>query len=129
MACRGEEVLGLCDYAWPNVSKYVIDEPTLCPAGNCLIVMNLDTWKRLPKRLGDLLMEVQIENEAWTKTFYEKERKKELDKIQEMGCEVLRFSPEDSKWFTEGAYIYGWKDIEKTSPNTVSKMKELLQVK
>ena len=119
--------LGHCDYGWPKVCKYVIEEPNLCSAGNCLLTMNLDTWNRLPKHLQKLLMEVQIENEAWTKNYYEKERKKELERMQEMGLQVIRFSPADSQWYCQGAYTYGWKNTEEKCPETVSKLKQLLK--
>ena len=51
---------------------------------------------------------------------------KEYKEMQKRGMKVIKFSPEDTKWYVDLAYEAGWDEIIKQNPKLGPKLKKLL---
>jgi TRAP-type C4-dicarboxylate transport system substrate-binding protein len=107
-----------------DVCKYII-EPRIYQM-NIETLVNLDTWQKLPVHLQKLLTNCSIENEKkYTKIMKEMGEKEYLD-MQNRGMKVIKFSPEDTKWYIDLAYKSAWDDVIKENPTLGPKLKDLL---
>jgi len=100
-----------------EVSKYLI-VPSVY-RGTVALPVNLKTWNRLPKHLQDLLTECMIEFEEGFSAFEMKERNADVKRIEKSGVEIIRLSPQASKWFTDAAREGAWKHAQKRFPGDV----------
>ena len=107
-----------------EVSPYYIDHTFY--KSNMTFIMNPASWNRLPKHLQDLMDEVIIEVENEMPAFYGEFMTRDLQKAVAAGVEVIKFSPEDEKWFLDLAYEAGWAQQFKRYPELAPKFKELL---
>lgn len=121
----GEKDIGIMKWGWHEVLKYMIDEPFF-GGNNGVVVVNLDSWNRLPKQWQDLLAEVgkEIDSELWD--FYAKVREEERQKVQDAGVEFLKFSPEDGDRYRAIAMSAGWEALKKAvDPAVYAKLRKL----
>ncbi len=109
---------------WHEVFKYYIDH-TFYKATMTLI-MNPESWDRLPPHLQTLLQEVIIEVENEMPAAQRKWFDRDLKKATDIGVEIIRFSPEDEKWFLDLAYESEWGRQFDLFPEFAPKFKELL---
>ena len=107
-----------------EVCKYRIDHPYY--QGGQLILINLDVFKRLTKRLQDLLVNVGIEVEPWERIHFTEQDKVEKQKAEKAGMQPIVFSPDDAKWYLGLAYSSKWALVEKDAPGNAAKIKEIL---
>lgn len=91
------------------------------------MVMNLNSWNRLPRHLQSLLVkivgELEVEAVAMLKANAEDMQKK----LQAKGMEMIYFSPEDARRFQEVALAAKWAAIEKdVDPAVVARFRRML---
>ncbi len=85
-----------------EVAKYVINHPFL--SGQGVLIMNLDTWNKLPKHLQELIVSTLREYEPKWGDNTESDTVKAKKIFKDAGVETLTFSEEDAKWFIDLAY-------------------------
>jgi len=100
------------EYSWQQVVKYFTD-PAVYNI-NLEILMNLDTWNKLPADLQKVIQEAVIEFEkasmAESLAYVKDYRQRMID----AGMTPLEWSKADSEWFQNTAYEAAWKDLEST---------------
>ncbi|MFZ0451209.1 MAG: TRAP transporter substrate-binding protein DctP [Desulfatiglandaceae bacterium] len=117
--------LGVHDFGWQEACKYII-VPGFYQAYTDLLI-NLDTWNRLPRTLQNLLQNAVNENERETASLYAQALKKEWEKHRASGVKSIEFSTADAKWYVDLAYSAGWRDVMKNirPPELGPKLKEI----
>ncbi|MGQ9508579.1 MAG: TRAP transporter substrate-binding protein DctP [Thermodesulfobacteriota bacterium] len=117
-------VLGNISMGWPEVCKFII-EPKIYSM-NIEGLINLDTWNKIPKPMQKLMSDLMIENETKFTKVFEELGEKELKAMQTKGMKLIKFTPEDTKWYIELAYKAGWDEVLKKAPELGPKLKKLL---
>ena len=116
--------VGIRDWGWDKQTKYIVD-PGFYQVPNPL-VMNLNTWNKLPKKLQDLLTESATEAEKKVVADFDNLAKQERPILLKQGLQVITLPPAESEKYLRVAYDEGWKDVLEKCPTTGPKMKELL---
>ncbi len=119
--------VGIRDWGWDKQTKYVVD-PGFYQVPNPLL-MNLNTWNKLPKKLQDLLTEAATEAEKKVVADFDSLAKQERPILLKGGIQVITLPPAESEKFLRVAYDEGWKDVLAKSPEAGAKLKELLTKK
>jgi TRAP-type C4-dicarboxylate transport system substrate-binding protein len=119
--------VGIRDWGWDKHTKYVVD-PGFYQVPNPL-VMNLNTWNKLPKKLQDLLTEAAAEAEKKVVAYFDDLAKQERPILLKEGIQVIDLPPAEKEKFLKVAYDEGWKDVLVKSPVAGAKLKELLTKK
>ncbi|HUL37120.1 MAG TPA: TRAP transporter substrate-binding protein DctP [Thermodesulfobacteriota bacterium] len=119
--------VGIRDWGWEKHTKYVVD-PGFYQVPNPL-VMNLNTWNKLPKKLQDLLTEAAAEAEKKVVAYFDELAKQERPILLKAGIQVITLPPAESEKFVRVAYDEGWKDVLAKSSEAGAKLKELLTKK
>jgi len=116
--------VGIRDWGWDKQTKYVVD-PGFYQVPNPL-VMNLNTWNKLPKKLQDLLTEAAAEAEKKVVSDFDNLAKQERPILLKAGIQVITLPTAESEKFLKVAYDEGWKDVLVKSPVAGAKLQELL---
>ena len=119
--------VGIRDWGWDKQTKYVVD-PGFYQVPNPLL-MNLNTWNKLPKKLQGLLTEAAAEAEKKVVADFDDLAKQERPILLKGGIQVITLPPAESEKYLKVAYDEGWKDILEKCPATGPKLKELLTKK
>ncbi len=110
-----------------EVTKYVLDQPFF--RGAVGIIVNLDSWNKLPadlqKMLKDITAQVLVEYANDLDGQISKARQTATDK----GVKFIKFSDTDAQYFMKTMYDGAWADVVKKLPDSVDKMKALVQKK
>lgn len=114
----------ISDFGWHEVTKYVVD-PGFYQVDVCILI-NLDTWNRLPQDLQQVLTDVAKEVEHEASDYFNKIINEERKLITSKGVQVLQFSPNDEKQFIETAYKAGWARVSSKSPDEAAKFKKMI---
>ena len=117
-------ILGNVQSGWVDVCKYIL-EPRIYQM-NIEALINLKTWQKLPKHLQKVLTDCMIKNEKEYSKIMAGIAEKEYKEMQKRGMKVIKFSPEDTKWYVDLAYEAGWDEIIKQNPKLGPKLKKLL---
>ncbi|UCC66299.1 MAG: TRAP transporter substrate-binding protein DctP [Deltaproteobacteria bacterium] len=120
----GWSTLGPADWGWLKHCKYIIDVP-FYTRQNTLILMNLDVWNNLDKKIQDKITDITIKFEPEMVAYFKKALAKEWKRYDEMGIKRIKFSPQDTKIFLDAAYGSMWEDLEKKVPDLVPTLKKL----
>jgi TRAP-type C4-dicarboxylate transport system substrate-binding protein len=121
----GWPTIGPREWGWLEFCKYVIDIP-FYGRQNTFILMNLDTWNKLPKPVQDKLMEITIKFEPEMEAYFKKAIAQEKKEMAKVGVHRIEFSPEDRKKFIDTANEAFWEDMEKKVPDQVEELKKVL---
>ncbi len=108
-----------------EVTKYMIN-PGFWGAQNTIVLVNLDSWNRLPKHLQDLMIDVMAEYEPVMAEYHVKVEKELLQRVQDEGIEPIEFSPADAKWYSEAVTKLKWADLMDKSPELGPRIKEMI---
>ena len=119
--------VGIRDWGWDKQTKYVVD-PGFYQVPNPL-VMNLNAWNKLPKKLQELLTEAATEAEKKVVADFDNLAKQERPILLKAGIQVITLPPVESEKFLKVAYDEGWKDVLAKSPAAGAKLKVLLTKK
>jgi TRAP-type C4-dicarboxylate transport system substrate-binding protein len=107
-----------------EVCKYVIEPGVF--AGGLVMIMNLDTWNKLPADMQTLITDVAAEVLREYIVDMDKEVLKAKKTAQEKGMEIIKFAPEDEKWFVNTFYEASWKENTRKYPDIAPKMRKLM---
>lgn len=116
---------GLTDYAWHEVTKYVIDHPFF--TANTAILFNSERWESLPDDIRSELEEIAIEVEqasAKAMAAYEAE---EDGRLAELGLEFIHFSDEDAERFLNTAYNVAWREFNAQHPELGPSLRKMAE--
>ena len=119
--------VGIRDWGWQKQMKYIV-EPGFYQVPNPLVI-NLNTWNNLPKKIKDLLTEAAVEAEKRAIAHFDELAKQERPILIKEGIQVIDLPPAEKEKFLKVAYDEGWKDILEKSPQIGAKLKELLTKK
>lgn len=118
----GWPILGPRDYGWATICKYVIDPGYLNM--NSIILMNLDSWKKLsPKSqrsIEEMTEAMEHEMVAYFKKAIDDERKFLVENLK---TEFITLPPDDARKFIEIVESIEWlKMKEKVSPELFNRL-------
>jgi len=85
--------VGIRDWGWQKQTQYVVD-PGFYQVPNPLLI-NLNTWNKLPKKLQDLLTEAAAEAEKKVVAFFDDLAKKERPLLVKEGIQVIDLPPKE----------------------------------
>ena len=111
------------DSNWPEVCKYYIDHRF--GDSDLVILISLKTWKKLPKKLQDIMEQTMIELEKEWNPIWAGQEEKTLKLYKKAGMKPIRFSPEDAAAYVELYYDATWNHIVKKSPKWGPKLRKL----
>jgi TRAP-type C4-dicarboxylate transport system substrate-binding protein len=120
----GYPLLGPRENGWTEKLKYIIDHPFF-GSSNGLILMNLDTWNKLPKPIQTKLIDLTTRFEPDMMAYYQKKDEREWEELKKIGIKPIKFSPEDAKYYLDTAYQVEWEALEKKIPDLVPKLRKL----
>ncbi|MBN1834270.1 MAG: TRAP transporter substrate-binding protein DctP [Spirochaetales bacterium] len=99
---------------------------SLCSALTAML-MNLDSWNRLPAHLQTMLTDIMVELEVESVDLLRTAAEDIRQKLLEEGMEIVEFSPSDAERFQEVALGAKWAEIERdVDPALVSKFRAML---
>ena len=116
--------VGIRDWGWQRVTKYIV-EPGFYRGPNPILV-NLNTWNKLPKKFQDLLSDAAIVSEKKAVAYFEDMARKERPLLLREGIQVVELPPAEKEKFLKVAYDEGWKDVFQKSPQAAPDLKRLL---
>ncbi|MDH5695863.1 MAG: TRAP transporter substrate-binding protein DctP [Dehalococcoidia bacterium] len=116
--------VGIRDWGWEEVTKYVVG-PSFYNVVHEVLV-NLDTWNRIPGHLQDFLIDTMKESEHEIVAESQELLAAEPAILKEKGLEFIEFSPADTKWYYDLAYSAAWEGITKKAPEDAPKLRELI---
>jgi TRAP-type C4-dicarboxylate transport system substrate-binding protein len=119
----GWTYLGIMDFGWQEVTKYVIDHPFYALDGSILI--NADVYNKLPKDMQNMLEEIGVELEVMTEKFIGERMASEDQRLKDAGLKFIKFSDQDGKKFVQTAYDEGWKVFYKKFPEIGPQLRKL----
>jgi TRAP-type C4-dicarboxylate transport system substrate-binding protein len=121
----GWPTIGPREWGWLEFSKYVIDIPFYARQ-NTFMVMNLDSWNKLPKSAQDKIVAITIKYEPEMQAYFEKEIEKEKQEMKKMGVQRIKFTPDETKKYIDTANYVFLEDLEKKVPEEVKVIKRLM---
>jgi TRAP-type C4-dicarboxylate transport system substrate-binding protein len=113
--------------AGQEVSKYVIDHPFF--QSPTLAIMNLNSWRKLPKSLQDLLTQEMVQHEKVNTDLEQKRREDARQKMISAKNEFYKFPQPMADWYISTAYKACWEYEQSRFPEITAKFKELLTKK
>lgn len=117
--------VGIVDSGWHEVTKYCIDHGTYSQNG--VILVNLDSWNKIPKAVQDKMINITAEYEREMEAGFEEIIQGERQKMRDAGMEFIKFSPADAEWYVDLAFSAAWEQTkEKVSSEIHTHLKELL---
>jgi TRAP-type C4-dicarboxylate transport system substrate-binding protein len=103
--------------------KYVIDYPYA--QDDLVFLMSVTGFNRLPQNLQKVLTDSARATERANYEMWNSQAADWRQTILKLGFSVVKFSPEDAKWYTDLAYSSGWAAVLEKNPVTGPKLKEL----
>jgi TRAP-type C4-dicarboxylate transport system substrate-binding protein len=117
--------VGALDYKWYEVAKCQL-RPTYGEDINLLLV-NLNSWNRLPKDIQGLLTKTAIEVEEEGRATYMAMLEKEEKDLQKLGVEIVVLPPKEAEKYLNAFYTQGWDElVTKPDPEFASRLKATL---
>jgi TRAP-type C4-dicarboxylate transport system substrate-binding protein len=121
----GWPTIGPRDWGWFDNTKYVIDIP-FYGRQNTFIIMNLDSWQKLPKDVQAKINDITVNFENDMKVYFEKAIANEKIEMEKMGVKRIKLSPEETKKYLETADSAFLEDLEKKMPDQVKILKKIM---
>jgi len=112
---------GTVNFSLFEVSDYLLEQRVMTGALTGLV--NMDTWKGLPKNLQDVIKESQQELLPLSEEYQGKIADEAQQKLIDNGMESLKLSPEDTKWYVDTLMGGAWDVMGETYPDLVAKFK------
>ena len=112
------------DLGWHEVTKYIIGPGFFTDP--LIVLINLDTWNKLPNHLQTLLMDASKESElhAWDMTQVQKEQARQ--KYKKAGVQTIEFSGANARQYLDTVHRIAWGYAETKFPEVVPELKKLL---
>jgi len=113
--------LGLVD-----VAPYIIDTPFY--KGTLSVIVNMNKWNSFPKDVQQLFTDVQLKVEETMPAVFSKDEADFKQKAVAKGAKLVKFSPEDAKWYRQKAEDAGWAfDATRYPADLISKFQGFLK--
>jgi TRAP-type C4-dicarboxylate transport system substrate-binding protein len=106
------------------VTKYLVDHPYY--QSTVAMIMNLNSWDRLPPHLQKVMMDSMIQAEKDLLDWYGKDIVQLKQKMVDGGVKIYKFSPDMAKWFLETAYNSAWQYQEERFPEVTRRLQQLM---
>jgi TRAP-type C4-dicarboxylate transport system substrate-binding protein len=116
-------IQGPRERGWTKFLKYIVNHP-FYDKNNTVIVMNLNTWKKLPEGVKSKLNKLTESFERDMIAYFQKQIQTESDLVLKKGVKSIVFPPDDAKKFVGAAYSAEWADLEKKIPDLVPMLKK-----
>jgi TRAP-type C4-dicarboxylate transport system substrate-binding protein len=94
--------------------------------GALAIIVNLDTWNKIPKELQNQITEIAAQVVREYSLDMDKEVLKAKQTAKDNAMEFIKFSPEDEKWFVDTHYAESWAVNISKYPEVAPKMRQLM---
>lgn len=120
----GWPAIGITDFGWEEVTKYVID-PGFYQV-DCITLVSGNAWERLPADLQEILKESMAEVEDESEALVENWIKEDRSIIQERGVEVITLSTQEAEKYLNIAYEAAWEQVIKNDPELGPQLRELI---
>lgn len=116
-------IQGPRERGWTKFLQYIINHPFYAK-NNCVILMNIDTWNKLPEDVKSQVDELTASFERDMVAYFENQIQTEWDLVMKEGVKAIEFPPADAKHFLDTAYNAEWADLEKKIPDLVPLLKK-----
>jgi TRAP-type C4-dicarboxylate transport system substrate-binding protein len=120
----GWPLMGPREMGWTDSCKYIIDHP-FHEAQNCVILMNLDTWKRLPQEAQEKIMKITINLEPEMVAYFKKKNDEEWSELDKVGVKRVKFPPSDAEKYLEIIHRVDWEILNEKVPALVPELKRV----
>lgn len=107
-----------------EVTKYAIDHPFYTPTP--AVIMNLNTWNRLPTHLQKILSDTLFESLRTWPDIASKKIEEDKRRGKNAGVEFYKLPTDFANWFLKVAYEEAWKEEERKNPEVGRKLRALL---
>lgn len=110
-----------------EVTKYWLNH-LIYGGGSVQILMNLDSWNKLPQKTKDLFEVIQKEVEPEVEGWWALQHTQAFEEFKAAGMEPIEFSSADAKWFLDLSIESLWGEVEKkVSSESYAKLRELYE--
>jgi TRAP-type transport system periplasmic protein len=106
------------------VTKYLALPGYLQSSG--FIMMNLNTWNRLPPDLQQAITDAMAYSEKVNAEIWAEDKTKSMQKLKDARVEIYNLPPDTAKWLVDTAYTATWAFQMKRFPDVTPRLKELL---
>lgn len=122
-----QPVTGGHSLGFPEIAKYII-RPGFYRAEK-IIVMNQDSWKKLPKDVQEAMTKISIEAEQFAYDWDAQFTKESADAMVKAGMEFIDLPAAEAQKFAEVAAEEGWAKVKQRAPGSYDKLREVLTKK
>ena len=116
--------LGISDFGWDEVTKFVI-EPAFYQV-DVIALVHINAWNKLPKDLQDGLNVSMQEVEREALEHFAKLISQDREKIKKKGVQEIRLSGEEGEKYLQTAYESSWKEVLRKDPQLGAQLRDLL---
>ena len=111
------------DWGWDKVVRYAV-EPGFYQ-GAMLILLNLDTWKKLPPNIQKILLESEDQAEHLAAERAAKTTKEAAEAMAKEGMKTIKLPDAEAKKLVDTAYSTLWEVVIGKSPEYRPKLREI----
>jgi len=114
---------------WVNSGCQAVTKYMALPGylqSSVFVMMNLNTWNKLPPDLQKVITEAMIYSEKLNGEFWAEDTAKSIQKLKEAKVEIYNLPPDTAKWLVDTAYEATWAYQMKRFPDVTPRLKELL---
>ena len=116
--------LGISDFGWDEVTKFVI-EPAFYQV-DVIALFNINAWNKLPKDLQEIVNASMQEVEREAFEHFGKLISQDREKIKKKGVQEIKLSGEEGERYLQTAYEGAWKEVLKKDPQGGAQLRDLL---
>jgi len=116
--------LGISDFGWDEVTKFVI-EPAFYQV-DVIALVHINAWNKLPKDLQEVLNASiqEVEREAYE--HFSKLISQDREKIKQKGVQEVVLSKEEGEKYLQTAYEAAWKEVLRKDASSGAQLRDLL---
>jgi TRAP-type C4-dicarboxylate transport system substrate-binding protein len=116
--------LGISDFGWDEVTKFVIDPPFY--QVDVIALVNQGAWAKLPKDAQDVLAASMQEVEKEAYEHFRKLITQDREKLKKKGIQDVDLSAEEAVKYLQTAYDASWKEVLRKDPQGGAQLQQLL---
>jgi TRAP-type C4-dicarboxylate transport system substrate-binding protein len=120
----GFPLIGARDLGWTQAVKNIVDHPFYLV--DLVILVNLDTWNKLPKSTRDKILEIQVKYEPYMVAACDRLHQDEWKALDKEGVKKITFSKAEADKYVSMAYQARWDELsEKVPKDVVAQLKKM----
>lgn len=116
--------LGISDFGWDEVTKFVI-EPAFYQV-DVIALVHINAWNKLSKDLQEALNASMQEVEREAQDHFGKLISQDREKIKKKGVQEIKLQKEDAEKYLQIAYEAAWKEVLKKDAQSGAQLRDLL---